>query len=763
MQELSETTDKSEQGYEDTKSSVTGAARSGTGFLGLPYGFVILLMFCAVIVSFAAVLFKVVVAERAAAQREIRSVSRVFENHKSVLLKEMERYAASNAAYQNIETDRSGDWIQTRFGVDMALDFMHDYTALIDPQGHVIFAADLYGRKSADFYRDNIRARISGTLQTIRANYSSALVRTEGETIRFTGRLPDVSGVDIVEIDDRPHIVAAFAIVPDPGGIEMVEAPPNILVTAFEIDAIHLSNLLANLSLDNLTFAKEIPDGMIGVPLKNSEGGAIGFLAWHPVSQASTIILSSLPVLLISLGIILTVALAALRQNANAKRRLAERESEARFAANHDILTGFVSRGYFHATASQRLNQRMDQSKGAWVIYLDVDNLKQVNDIHGHTAGDSLLVAQAGRIRRTLGPNDLVGRIGGDEFLILTERWNTQEQALEEMARLFEALRQPVEFDGKRIATSVSAGIARFPDHSETLHALIRAADIALQRCKAEDRSTFRFYDRRMDDALRNRREIRIELDTALREGQLELFYQPIVEARSGETAFYEALIRWRHPGRGLVPPGAFLPIAQDAGRMPEIGAWVLERALTDAAAWTSTGVSVNVCTSQIQKPGFAALVASLLARYQFPPERLILEITEDLMLEETADTRETFLKLRDLNVGLAIDDFGTGFSSLSYLHKFRFDKMKIDRSFVSRIGQDGEADQLVRSMLSLAKVMGMQSVGEGVETQAQRAFLTEAGCEFLQGYLFDKPLPFAKLAGCAGAEAGNSSRAAAG
>jgi diguanylate cyclase (GGDEF)-like protein len=389
---------------------------------------------------------------------------------------------------------------------------------------------------------------------------------------------------------------------------------------------------------------------------------------------------------------------------------------------------------------------RKDQQRGAWIIYLDVDNLKQVNDIYGHTVGDSLVVAQAERIRSVLGPFDLVARSGGDEFLILTERWETLEQAVEEAGKLFEKLRQPFDYEGKRIETSVSAGIARFPDHGQTLTGLVRAADIALQRCKMEQKSSFRIYDERMDDLLRERREIRVDLDSALREEQFDLFYQPIVDARSGELAFYEALIRWRHPSRGLVPPVMFLPVAQDAGLMPVIGAWVLERALHDACSWMQTGVSVNVCTSQIQAAGFADKVEALLQKYDFPPERLVLEITEDLMLEESAQTRNTILKLRDLGVGLAIDDFGTGFSSLNYLHKYRFDKMKIDRSFVSRIGEDEEADMVIRSMLSLARVMGMQSVGEGVETEAQRDFLVEAGCEFLQGYLFDRPLPFNEL-----------------
>jgi len=571
MRDLSDRTDTIEYAKRRRHEAVAGPRRARSTILGIPSGLVIVLMFCAVIVSFGAVLFKVVVAEREAAKRELRSVTRVFENHKLFLLKEMERYAASNAAYENVETSRSNDWIQQRFGVDMALDFVHDYTALIGRNNDVLLAVDLYGKRKDAFYLDKIHPAFDETLERIRNNYIDALVRSETGGIRFAGRLADVSGVDLLDIDGQPYIVCAFAIVPDPGGIRMVDKPPNLLVTAFAIDTIHLSNLLASLSLDNLIFVKTIPDDMIGVPLENADGQVLGFLAWVPMSQASTIIVSSIPVLALALGIILTVALIALRQNAKAKQDLAQREREARYAANHDSLTGFASRGYFHAAAAKRLNLLTSRGKGAWVIYLDVDNLKQVNDIHGHTAGDNLIVAQATRIREALGPNDLIGRIGGDEFLILTDRWETAEDAMEEIGQLFDLLRTPVESDGKRVDTSVSAGIAQYPDHGQTLTSVVRSADIALQRCKSEQKSTFRLYDERMDDRLREQREIRVELDTALSEDQLELFYQPIVGAAEGRTVFYEALIRWRHPNRGLVSPGLFLPVAQDAGLMPVI------------------------------------------------------------------------------------------------------------------------------------------------------------------------------------------------
>ena len=269
MRNLSEKADKIDFVKNSALRARLGYPKSG--FLGIPSGIVIFLMIGAVIFSFGAVLFKVLVSEQEAAKWEIRSVSRVFENHKQNLLEEMERYAASNAAYQNIETNLSMDWIENRFGVDMALDFKHDYTALIGKDQKVLFASGLYGKKHESYYDGKIRERIAETAGKIRRNYVESLIASDGQ-VRFAGRLKDVSGVDVIEIDGRPTIVCAFAIVPDPGGIPMTSAPPNILVTAFEVDAIHLNNLLARLSLDNLTFVREVPEDMIAVPLQSKSG-----------------------------------------------------------------------------------------------------------------------------------------------------------------------------------------------------------------------------------------------------------------------------------------------------------------------------------------------------------------------------------------------------------------------------------------------------------------------------------------------------------
>lgn len=708
---------------------------------------IIPVLFGTVMLVFSAVFIQLWLADRDAARREISSVTRVFENHKQSLLEDMERFTASNAAYANVVTRPSFSWIKNRFAVSMALDSSPDHIVLIDDRQKPVFRKSFSLPVTQDMFAQKLVAAIPETLNRISEAYVAALASASNGQIRFNGRFADVSGTDTVMIAGQPHLLAAYAIVPDPGGIPMVKKPPAILISVFAINDRHLKTLLASLSLDNLQLMDHVADGMIGIPLKNNAGQELGYLTWHPMSRASGIITRSLPVLSICLGGIFLIALFILRQNTKTAKRLAQREKEARMAASHDSMTGFPSRAHIYELADRFIADAEAQSQGASLIYLDLDNLKEVNDIHGHMAGDELIMIQAARIRETLGNDVLIGRVGGDEFLILVHGRISQDNLPDGLHALFKAWSQPVEFEGRMIDASCSAGIARYPDHGHAVLEVIRSADIALQRCKAEGKRSFRLFDTKMDMALQQRRQIRGELVTALRENQFELFYQSIVDSSSGQPIHVEALIRWQHPDRGTVAPGVFLPVAQEAGMMPDIGAWVLERAIRDASAWHDVGVSVNVSSSQLKQEGFAETVADLLDRHGLSPHRLILEITEDLMLDEDARTEEVFAQLQGLNVGLAIDDFGTGYSSLSYLHKYRFNTMKIDRSFVSRIGVSCEDDMLVRTLLSIAQGMRMKTVGEGVETKAQRDFLVEAGCEYLQGYLFGKPTPLARTA----------------
>lgn len=707
---------------------------------------VVPVLFSIVLLVFGAVFTKVWFAEKATAQREVTAVERIFSSHRQSLIDEMERYAASNAAYINTVSHPDAAWIEDRFGEDMIGDFSPDYTAVIDQNEELIFASSQSGQAGEPVVENVLNGGFKGAIQTIRQAYLNGLKTDEAGQVVFTGQLADLTGLDILSVNGTLNLVTAFAIVPDPGGIPMVLQPPHVVISMFQINDQYLKELLPALPVERLELTQNVPDNMIGIPLKNAAGTTLGHLAWHPISQATAIIVSSIPVLFLSLGLILLMVLAALRQITKVKQDLAQQELEARKAASHDSMTGFTSRAHFYKQAGRQLASERARNKGACLIYVDLDNLKEVNDIHGHMAGDWLIMSQALRIRNALGPEALIGRVGGDEFVILIEEQVSGDQFPEHLCLMFDALIQPVEFEGRMIDASCSAGIALYPDHGQDMLDVFRSADVALQRCKSEGKRSYRLFDDKMDQQRRERRQIRRELVTALQENQFELFYQSIVDARTGQATHAEALLRWRHPDRGMVSPAEFLPIAQDAGLMPDIGTWVLERAILDASTWDNIGVSVNVSSSQLQKEGFTEQVADLLMQYGLPANRLLLEITEDLMLEEDNLTQQIFSDLRELNVGLAIDDFGTGYSSLSYLHKYRFTTMKIDRSFVARIGVSSEDDMLVRTLLSIAKVMGMQTIGEGVETAEQRDFLVSAGCEYLQGFLFSRPAPLSMM-----------------
>ncbi|WP_420412620.1 putative bifunctional diguanylate cyclase/phosphodiesterase [Roseibium sp.] len=724
----------------------TGKRRIGINTMFAAPAVIVPVLFSIVLIVFGAVFAKVWIAERETAQREVTAVERIFDSHRQSLIDEMERYAASNAAYINTVSTPDNLWIENRFGVDMVGDFSPDYSAVIDQNEKLIFASDHAGTSGKPVAETVLKGSFEGSIQTIRKAYLNGLVTDEAGQVSFTGQFADLTAMDILSVNEALSLVAAFAIVPDPGGIPMVSQAPHILISVFELNKQHLEGLLSILPVERLELVRDVPDNMIGIPLKNSAGTTLGHLAWHPISQATAIIVSSIPVLFLSLGAILVLVLAALRRITKAKQDLAVQEQEARKAACHDSMTGFSSRAHFYKQAGQHITSDSARKNGASLIYLDLDNLKEVNDIHGHMAGDWLIMSQALRIRKALGPDALVGRVGGDEFVILVEGRVSNQHFPEHLRQLFETLIEPVEFEGRLIDASCSAGVARFPDHGREILDVIRSADVALQRCKSEGKRSYRFFDDKMDQARRERRQMRCELVAALEENQFELFYQSIVASQTGRATHAEALLRWRHPERGLVSPAEFLPVAQEAGLMPEIGSWVLERAILDASSWENAGVSVNVSSSQLQKEGFAEQVADLLMQYGLPADRLLLEITEDLMLEEDRRTQKIFSDLQELNVGLAIDDFGTGYSSLSYLHKYRFNTMKIDRSFVARIGISSEDDMLVHTLLSIAKVMGMQTIGEGVETGEQRDFLVSAGCEYLQGYLFDRPAPLSMI-----------------
>ena len=414
--------------------------------------------------------------------------------------------------------------------------------------------------------------------------------------------------------------------------------------------------------------------------------------------------------------------------------------------ARHDALTDLPNRVLFRERLAEALAGVGRGAKLA-VLYLDLDRFKGVNDTLGHPMGDELLKVVAGRLRHCVRDADTVARVGGDEFAIIQ---TDIEQPLDTAVlarRIGEAVRAPYDLAGHAVVVDTSIGIAIAPNDGIEPDGLLKAADMALYGAKADGRGTYRFFEAAMDMRMKARRELEIALRQALALGQFELHYQPLVNVDDGRITGCEALLRWNHPQRGMIPPADFIPVAEEIGLIVPLGEWVLRKACIEAAAWPDDiKIAVNLSPIQVTNQNLVPVVVSALAAAGLSARRLEIEITESVLLHNTVANTATLHRLRELGVRISMDDFGTGYSSLSYLRKFPFDKIKIDRSFISGLPDDNEAIAIVRAVAGLAASLDMTAIAEGVETAEQLEAVRALGCVEMQGYLFSRPLPLAQI-----------------
>jgi diguanylate cyclase (GGDEF)-like protein len=422
------------------------------------------------------------------------------------------------------------------------------------------------------------------------------------------------------------------------------------------------------------------------------------------------------------------------------ERQRAERQIA--HMAHHDALSVLPNRLLFGKRLAEAAASRAEGEKLA-VFYLDLDNFKTINDTLGHDLGDALLECVAKRLRGCVDSNATVARVGGDEFAIILPSIAAASEAETLAARIGEALREPCSFGGRVLSTDASIGIAVAPDDGDNPEELLKNADTALYRAKANGRATYRLYAPEMDATLKARRTMEIELRQALSDGQFLLHYQPILDLADNRISCCEALVRWRHPQRGLIPPGDFIPVAEQIGLIVQIGEWVLRKACADAAGWPDgVKVAVNLSPIQMGSANLVPTVVNALAASGLPACRLELEITESVMMQNTDATLAALHRLRELGVKISLDDFGTGFSALSYLRKFPFDKLKIDRAFIADLTRDDDALAIVRAVTSMTKSLRMITTAEGVETAEQLERVRMLGCDEVQGFFISRPQP---------------------
>jgi diguanylate cyclase (GGDEF)-like protein len=370
-----------------------------------------------------------------------------------------------------------------------------------------------------------------------------------------------------------------------------------------------------------------------------------------------------------------------------------------------------------------------------------------VNDTLGHSAGDEFLKAVAKRLRECFHDTDTVARFGGDEFGVVIVDAKSPETVSTIASRILDLIGQPVDFNGQQIVSSISIGIALSTTDGETEEQLIKNADLALYRAKFDGRGTFRFFEEQMDAAAKTRRALEIDLRQVVAKNQLELNYQPQIDIFTDEVVGFEALVRWHHPERGLISPVEFIPLAEETGVIGRIGEWVLNQACSDALSWpASIKVAVNLSPVQFKNRNLAQFIAKVLKDTGLPPSRLELEVTESVLLHDTADNLATLRTLKGLGIRVSMDDFGTGYSCLGSLRSFPFDKIKIDRSFVSDLNHNSDSAAIIHAVLGLGHSLGMATCAEGVDSKEQLAFLRSEGCTEVQGYFYSKPQPAADV-----------------
>ena len=424
-------------------------------------------------------------------------------------------------------------------------------------------------------------------------------------------------------------------------------------------------------------------------------------------------------------------------------------EAETRYMAFHDALTGLANRVLFRDALENMLTRPAVPGQGVAILFIDLDGFKSVNDTLGHTIGDLLLKQVANEFRDVLDDDDLIARLGGDEFAILHRCDHELKSAVSRAEKIIAIASHQRTIEGQVITVGASVGIVASFDSAEAPETLLKNADLAMYRAKSDGRGTYRIFDPEMDSRAQARRLLELDMRNAFVNGEFKLVYQPQIALDRQEVSGFEALLRWEQPDRGPVSPDFFIPVAEETGLIIQLGDWVIRQACMEAASWPEhVRVAVNVSTIQFMRGNVVNSVISALAASGLAPHRLEIEITESVLLEKTDQNIEILEQLHGLGVRIAMDDFGTGYSSLGYLRRFRFDKIKIDRSFIRDVANNRESSAIVHAITKLGVSFGISTTAEGVETQEQLFHLADEGCAEVQGWLFSKAIPADEVAG---------------
>lgn len=632
---------------------------------------------------------------------------------------------------------RDQEWMDGNLGIWMQDYFGHDESYVLDRENRPFYASISAERAFSSLYAERA-ADIAPLITELRASMAEV---SEGLDNPYE-ELAEVSVVAPLRFDDVAAIVSVVPIISDSGEIPQAPGTESLHVALQYVDAVLAQRIGAPIELRDVAFGSAQPQNdRAGIAVTDPAGKDIAWLTWQPEQPGTALFIRMLPVLLAAGLLGALILWWIVRRLFRVSGQLQVSEAQARFLAHHDALTGLPNRTLFQDRLTQAMHAAARSGQPVALVAIDLDKFKLINDSLGHPAGDELIRQVGNRLVELVRASDTVARFGGDEFMILLRDVADDDDLRRFCARIVEHLSRPYELLGNTGYIGASVGAVRAGSADKDWDKLMHRADIALYRAKSEGKGRYSLFEAKMGKIEHERNQIESDLRTALDSGTgLKLVYQPFHD-EDGRVTGAEALCRWNHPEHGALSPEIFIRVAEERGLIDRLGQWVLETACRFVAGTKLAKVAVNVSPMQLRHPEFVSMVLDTLRDTGLAPKRLELELTEQVLLDPSTGIREKIGQLRAAGITIALDDFATGNSSLQYLRDFRVDSVKIDRSFVARLGMDEESDHIVQAIFELARAMGISVTVEGVETELQHDRLASMGCKTFQGYLLGRPM----------------------
>jgi diguanylate cyclase (GGDEF)-like protein len=675
---------------------------------------------------------------RAALLRQMDQLTNALARERGLAANRLAEMVSQPAILDALADKSSAEAVRTGLRAAMTANSGMSEIVLVSPDG--IALADLVAPGTQNRF-ERLLPSLQPFIAAVRDRASQQTLRRTGDgMIRDPQSVLGLGEARIVHAADGPIIAAA---VPLPG--ESVFGRM-VAVAAQPLTDATLQEIAAASGLSHLRLVSSADEADSGMPLLDGDGDPVSWLVFDPEQPGKPMLRLLIPAASVAFAGILLFSAFLFAHVRRITIDLMVREAEATHQSLHDEMSGLPNRAFFTERLDSELLGLQPDGDGLAVFFLDLDRFKEINDAHGHDAGDTLICTVAKRLSAALRGSDTLARFGGDEFAIIQRGIRSPNDCATLAHRLLDTMREPYDIDGRQVYVGLSMGIALAPQNGRDRTTLMKLADVALYRAKHEGRNRYAFFEIGMDSTMRLRKLVQEELRDAIAGDRLDINYQPQFSADGRKITGVEALVRWLHPVHGFISPAEFIPIAEERGLIGMLGEWVLRRACRDGRRWKDITVAVNVSPIQFRQKEFVATISRIVEEEGMDPGRVELELTEGVIVEDADTAENAMMELRSLGFRFALDDFGTGYSSLIYLRRFAFDKIKIDRSFLESMESTGESAILVHSVVHLGRALGLTVTAEGVETPEQHRFLQAVGCHQLQGYLFSKPVSAAAI-----------------